>query len=271
MRPFRPDYLAVEGKTYSLFGKTGSTTEYYDKIRGLADEILIRYPDIRVLAEKINQFSSKKSYLKNILKKQASENIISYILNLIDLHLKKYTENTEDHLRKLPVSKFWDRRLATSREQYHLYMLEIELTNRQFLADFRKADKKIALLPYCLQDFSVNCKSERNGFDYQCRHCSARCYQNQASIILKKHDIEPYIWMGGDMKQLAKYTIKEKRTFGVLGIACVPELLWGMRNCRKNRIPVIGLPLNANRCIRWFGEFFPNSIDLDELEKLVSD
>jgi hypothetical protein len=88
---------------------------------------------------------------------------------------------------------------------------------------------------------------------------------------LKKYDIEPYIWMGGDMKQLAKYTIKEKRTLGVLGVACIPELLWGMRNCRKNRIPVVGLPLNANRCIRWFGEFFPNSIDLHELENLVSD
>lgn len=73
------------------------------------------------------------------------------------------------------------------------------------------------------------------------------------------------------MKQMAKYTIKERRSFGVLGIACIPELTWGMRNCRKNNIPVIGIPLNANRCIRWFGEFFPNSVDLTELEKLISE
>jgi hypothetical protein len=37
----------------------------------------------------------------------------------------------------------------------------------------------------------------------------------------------------------------------------------------KNNIPVVGLPLNANRCRRWFGEFHPNSIDLDELEGLL--
>jgi hypothetical protein len=73
------------------------------------------------------------------------------------------------------------------------------------------------------------------------------------------------------MKQLARYTLKEKRTFGVLGIACIPELTWGMRNCRKHNIPVVGLPLNANRCIRWFGEFFPNSVDLAEIERLVSE
>jgi hypothetical protein len=80
-------------------------------------------------------------------------------------------------------------------------MLEIELTNRLLSAEFKKADKKIALLPYCLQDFSVNCKSEKKGFDYQCNHCSGRCFQNHTSEILKKYHIEPCIWMGGDMKQ----------------------------------------------------------------------
>jgi hypothetical protein len=43
-----------------------------------------------------------------------------------------------------------------------------------------------------------------------------------------------------------------------------------MRNCRKINIPVVGIPLNANRCVRWFGEFLPNSVDLVELERLVA-
>lgn len=264
------DYLPVNGKTYSLFGKSVSTAGYYETIRMIADKILENNHDIRESVYTINQFSSRKKYLRKILKSNKTDAPITNLVQLIDPYLKEYTENTEEHLRTLPASKFRDRRLATSREQYHLYMVEIELTNRLFIEDFKKADKKIALLPYCLQDFSVNCKSEKNGFDYQCRHCSARCYQNEASSILKKHNIEPYIWMGGNMKQLAKYTLKEKQTLAVLGIACIPELLWGMRNCREKNIPVIGLPLNANRCIRWFGEFFQNSIDLNELEKLVS-
>jgi len=71
------------------------------------------------------------------------------------------------------------------------------------------------------------------------------------------------------MKKLARNTAEEKRTFGVLGIACVPELTFGMRSCRERGIPVVGLPLNANRCVRWFGEFFPNSVDLNELDRLV--
>ena len=269
MKSLHPEYIPVNGKTYSLFGKSDSTEGYYRTISFLADNVLVLNPDIGELVEEIRVFSSKKRMLKKSLRIKDTRNRMPAILNLIDSHLKIYTENVEEHLRTLPLSKFWDRRLATTREQYHLYMLEIELTNRLFIKEFLKADRKIALMPYCLQDFLVNCKSAKNGFDYQCKHCSAKCFQNHSSKILETHNIEPYIWMGGNMKQLAKYTLHEKRTFGVVGIACIPELTFGMRKCRKNNIPVIGIPLNANRCIRWFGEFFPNSIDLTELEKLL--
>jgi hypothetical protein len=269
MRQKQPEYSPVYGKTYSLFGNSDSTSEYYNTIRKLAEKIQGLYPDTQALIETIRKFSSKKGILKKYLRNKESDNLISDVLNIVDPCLKKYTEKTEDHLRNFPVSKILDRRLATSREQYHLYMLEIELTNRMFSSRFIRADRKIALMPYCLQDFSINCKSEKNGFDYRCKHCSAGCFQNYASKILEANNIEPYIWTEGDMKKLAKYSIKEKRTFGVLGIACIPELTWGMRTCRKNKIPVVGIPLNANRCVRWFGEFFPNSIDLEELERIV--
>ncbi len=265
-----PEYIQVNGKTFSLFGKSDSTKGYYKTIGLLADKVLSLDPDIREMVEEIEEFSSKKRLLKKSLRTLDAVSRMSVILNLIDPYLKIYTENVDEHLRTLPLSKFWDRRLATTREQYHLYMLEIELTNRLFVREFIEADRKVALMPYCLQDFSVSCKSEKNGFDYQCKHCSAKCFQNLAGKVLEAHNIEPYIWMGGKMKQLAKLTLHEKRTFGVLGIACIPELTFGMRNCRKSNIPVIGIPLNANRCIRWYGEFFPNSIDLTELEKLLN-
>ena len=191
------------------------------------------------------------------------------IIQMIDPVLQIYTEKVDEHLKRLRLSKILDRHLSTSREQYHLYMLEIELTNRLNREKFLETDRKIALMPYCLQDFSVNCKSAKNGFDFQCKKCSGNCFQNRASEILKNHNVESYIWMEGDIKQMAKYTLSQNKTFGVLGIACIPELTFGMRDCRKRNIPVVGLPLNANRCIRWFGEFFQNSVDLNELEKLL--
>jgi hypothetical protein len=75
--------------------------------------------------------------------------------------------------------------------------------------------------------------------------------------------------MSADIKQIVKKSIQNKQQLAILGIACIPELLWGMRKCRKYKIPVLGIPLNANRCKRWFGEFYENSINLKELEFLV--
>jgi hypothetical protein len=261
-------YQPVEGKTYSLFGASESTGHFYHTIRYLADKIL-EGNDIDTILETIRKYSSRKKYLQRLANKDSGSSLISFCLHTINDELKPFTRNTEEHLRHLSPSKFWDRRLATTREQYHLYMLEIELTNRKNKSRFLSCDSRISLQPYCLQDFSVDCKAENTGFDNQCRFCSKNCFQNYASRILKENGVEPYIWMGASISKAAKTAHKNGQTLGILGIACVPELVWGMRKCSKYHIPVVGIPLNANRCVRWYGEFHQNSIDLNELEKLL--
>lgn len=266
-----PDYIHIEGKTYTLFGDSDSTAEYYETIRYLADTISVLETNTGELIDKLQKYSARKRSLRRTLKNKREGNLMDEILHIIDPYLKKYTVSAEEHLKHIPVTKLLDWRLATSREQYHLCMLEVELTNRLNIIEFRRAERKVALLPYCLQDFTIDCRSEKTGFDYQCRHCSAGCFQNHTSNILKTNDIEPYIWISGKMKKLARETLEEKKSFSVFGIACLPELINGMRVCRKNSIPVVGLPLNANRCTRWFGKFFPNSVDLSELRRLVEE
>lgn len=76
--------------------------------------------------------------------------------------------------------------------------------------------------------------------------------------------------MRSDFKKLGHQLKSENKTLGILGVACIPELMAGMRKCQKYKIPVVGLPLNANRCARWFGEFYPNSINLSQLTDLVT-
>ena len=144
MKLLKPEYKPVIGKTYSLFGKSESTFEYFETIRMLADKILEKESDINDLVNKLNKYSSNKRTLRKILDNKFSDNPISFIISLIDSQLKKYTESTEEHLRMLPVSKLWDRRLATTREQYHIYMLEIEFTNRLFAADFKRAKFRLS-------------------------------------------------------------------------------------------------------------------------------
>jgi len=149
-------------------------------------------------------------------------------------------------------------------------MLEIELTNQLNSASFKSADKKIALLPHCLRDLTVECKAAPDGFDYKCRHCSKLCYQNEVSAMLTNNGIETYIWMGADIKNEAKSVVKSQKILGILGIACIPELVAEMRLCQKYKLPVINLPLDSNRCVRWMGSFNENSVNLEILEKLIA-
>jgi hypothetical protein len=228
-------------------------------------------PNINSWLDILMKYSSRKTSLKKLLNMPANDFPISICLHLTSNALNQYTQSVDAYLKQLYMKKLWDPRLGTTREQYHLYMLEIELTNRLYTLEFEMADRKIGLLPYCLQDFTTNCKAAPKGFDYQCRHCSDNCFQNKVSSILEEHGIEPYIWRGSDFKRLAIDALKDNKRFAVFGIACIPELTWGMRKCRKNQIPVLGLPLNANRCIRWFGEFLLNSVDLLELKNLLHD
>jgi hypothetical protein len=76
--------------------------------------------------------------------------------------------------------------------------------------------------------------------------------------------------MSGRLKSLVRNLVEKNGSTGIMGIACIVELANGMKSCRKAGIPVVGIPLNANRCIRWMGDFYENSVDLEELKLLIT-
>jgi hypothetical protein len=110
-----------------------------------------------------------------------------------------------------------------------------------------------------------------DGIDYVCKGCSKNCWINHAGMLLKRHGVQPYIWMSADIRTLFRNLRMKGKSLGVLGIACIPELVNGMRMCMRLGIPVIGIPLNANRCIRWMGDYHPSSINLEKLEGILKD
>jgi hypothetical protein len=262
-------YEPVEGKTYSLFGMDNSTSGYYQIIRELSISVLEKYNDPKKIIEIIQNYSRRKRRLRRMASSREHTDFISTVVHLLNTHLAGYTRNVKAHLKHLPIRKRWSRALSTTREQYHLYMLEIELSNQVNIERFLNAGKKIALLPHCLRDLDAECKSAPDDFDYQCKFCSKNCYQHYISRLLKKYDIDAYIWMGADLKKYARKIFMGHQSLAILGIACVPELVFGIRKCQKYHIPAIGIPLDANRCIRWMGKFHKNSVNLDQLERLL--
>lgn len=260
-------YTPVVGKTYSLFGRSASTDEYYTLIRKLADECVQRCSDKEELLRKLRRVSVRKRLLSRTIAGGGDRELAS-LLERISPELSEYTPLVKQHLDDLPVLKLWDRRLRTTEVQYHLYMLEIEIVNIMNRTDFLGCERKIAFLPHCLKDFENGCRSSMGDIDFVCRGCSKACFLNRVSTLLKRYGVDAYIWMGSDLKKLKSLSLSGRR-IGGLGIACVPELVMGMRDSARLGLPTVGVPLNANRCARWMGDFYDNSVSLEEIVKLV--
>ncbi len=279
------DYHPISGKTYSLFGEGSGTEGFYTCIAELADEVLKHtgWTEERLLEflqsasenrKKLRKAALKKPVdLKNTARMEIPDTpALAYILNRGREVLSQYMRDVELHTRSVgPYRRLRDPTLLSSREQYYLYMLEFELVNRVHLEKFRQARFKIALLPYCLKERQDDCKAMPDETDYRCKHCVKTCYINRVSSLLEDMDINPYILSRGKVEKLLAGLYAKHGSIGVLGIACVVELVWGMRLCMKAGVPVVGIPLNANRCPRWMGTMHETSIDIVAIGRLLSD
>ncbi|HEY5125659.1 MAG TPA: DUF116 domain-containing protein [Ignavibacteria bacterium] len=257
----------IIGKTYSLYGGENSSDNFFEQITLTADEILSLSGRNEI--ELINLLSKLSGSKKRIFKNEKTDPFISGMMSILRKDFSKYLVNVEEHLKSISFLQMWDRRLSTSFEQYLLYVLEIELTNRIYSEEFLQSGKKLAFLPHCLRDFSKNCMASPDELDHLCKGCSKQCTINSISKLLKQSEVTPYIWLKADLKKLFKTFKNNSENPGVLGIACIPELVFGMRLCRKYNIPVVGIPLDANRCSRWMGDFYNNSVNTNKLNKIL--
>jgi len=256
----------LQGKTYSLFGSEAESAGYYALIKELAEGFLSKLPDEKKLLALIRKAHSTGLYKRL---PEPDRALLSLIRKSLKTSLSVYTANVKGHLKTLPISKRFDETLRTKEEQYHLYMIEIELVNRIYKESFKAAEYKFALLPHCLRDFRPKCCAVPGDIEALCKGCTEDCFINLGSVLLKKYNINPFIAVEMDQEGLFKKLKAAHPSIGALGVACVPELAMGMRLCIKLGIPPVGIPLDANRCARWMGEARESSFNLPELENLI--
>ena len=265
------DTAPLIGKTYSLQDATASSDAYFERIGSIAGSFLDHGESLTKLLSIVQRTSQNKRRLNRFSLASTESSVESVLLRALSKNFSEYTTKIETHLRDLSLLQAWDKGLATSERQYHLYMLEIELINRSSIHAFRSTTTRLAFLPHCLHDLNADCRRIVRGDDYMCKGCSEECEVNVVSKMLRRHGVKPYIWMTANLKSLFNRLRKEGKQVGVLGIACIPELVNGMRMCMRAGVPVVGVPLDANRCARWWGEFHPNSVNVRVLENLLGD
>jgi hypothetical protein len=260
-------YKPVSGKTYSLFGGDMSTDRYFRTMRAIADSLLSQYPDQRNLLLHVQKAGGMR--LKKGSGYATNEMLTKHIRKTLRDAFQPYTRGVKEHLKSIPFSQRFDRTIRTKEEEYHLYMLEIELVNRIYREAFQKSAYKFALLPHCLRDFRARCDAVPGDMEYVCRGCTEDCFIRLGSQLFRKYGIHPYISVTIDQEKLFRRLKAEHPDIGAVGIACVPELAQGMRLCIKLGISPLGIPLSANRCARWMKQAHETSFSLEELEELV--
>ena len=260
----------IIGKTYSLYAGKADTDEFYYELSDLADSFLSQVETEAQLISLIRKYSNKKRTLKAEKKKTSSDSIVSNLLNEAETRFSKYFNDIDSHFKNLTLAERCEATLTISREQYLLYMLEIELVNRINREKFKFSETKYAFLPHCLHDLDKDCLSASDGTDYVCKSCSKNCSINAVSKIMKLKNIKAYIWREADLKKIFKLARSSGENIGAFGVACIPELVNGLRLCAKYDVPAIGVPLDANRCIRWMGDFYSNSVNQKKIISLLN-
>jgi len=260
----------IIGKTYSLYGEKDNSDCFYLNLTETTNLILQNFKNEYALLEFLREISGRKRTLKKESKQNPVRTPLGNILRSAEETLSKYFTDIDSHLENLTLSEKCDSTLTTSREQYLLYMLEIEIVNRINKEKFNSSEPKYAFLPHCLHDLDQDCLSASDGTDYVCKSCSKNCSINAVTKLMKHRDIKAYIWREADLKKIFRLAKASGENIGAFGIACLPELVNGLRLCAKYDVPAIGVPLDANRCVRWMGDFYPNSVNEKKILSLLN-
>ena len=101
------NYTPVIGKTYSLFGKDKSTSQYYSSVRNLTDHFLDLFSESEQdLLNYIHKISRNRYSLTRELSYNPPKSKLGDILNLLNETLAIYTPGVEKHLKSEPFYKF---------------------------------------------------------------------------------------------------------------------------------------------------------------------
>ena len=189
--------------------------------------------------------------------------------------LGRYTARV-DVFRRTEAGRHRDREdvllVSRKREEYHLAMLGAELMNRAFARRFSETKERAILLPACMRgESAARCRAARPGLDMVCTQCDADCRIGRISrraaadgiavhIIPHSSDFSRWLrdWAAG-------------RDVGVVGVACVMQLITGGLELRDLGIPAQCVLLDHCGCAQhWDERGRPTELNEELLQNIAA-
>lgn len=202
-----------------------------------------------------------KTYTNTIRKAQkAFEKIINPIL-------EPYFPEYEEYIQKLTTHNldinYANPMIYTNKNEYSLYMLLIEYSNQYWKPIFDEIPlyQKIVVLPRCITgpNFDMlEIKRSKEGW-HRITGCNVKdCSGWKVTKLAEEFGFHVYITMGNRFKEpnflrVFRNLRKKFGNFGLIAVACLPELAFGRTYIMEMGIPSQAVPLFYSGCSKWHG------------------
>ncbi|MBP2046391.1 DUF116 domain-containing protein [Methanobacterium aggregans] len=173
-------------------------------------------------------------------------------------------ENREKHLWNEDIMLF-----TRKRSEYHLNMFGAEVMSREFRESFKSRPRKALLLPRCMCLLPESeCMASETNLGRACTGCTPKCRVNALSRCGEKNEFEVYV-VSHESSALSLSTQKDRDELGIVGVACIMNLISGGWKSESLGIPAQCVLLDSCGCRHWINSSEPTDISEYHLMKLL--
>ncbi|MBN2806909.1 MAG: DUF116 domain-containing protein [Prolixibacteraceae bacterium] len=151
-----------------------------------------------------------------------------------------------------------------SETEYHLNLIGAAIMNKNMRGQFLNTEKKLLLLPSCMAK-SSKCKASHTPEGIICQHCTADCNISRTARAMLENGVETRIveHASGFNASLKKWS--NQQTTGLIGTACVLNLISGGMEMKKLNIPAQCIFLDYCGCKKhWNSQGIPTNINIEQ-------
>ena len=187
--------------------------------------------------------------------------------------LGAYTSSCCSYLRSLkqePVDDAESILRSRNAVEYHLNMVVAQWMQQENLQAYVETDRLSVVLPHCLCPTPEDCEAEWTGNRYNCLQCKPNCPVSSVQELCNCYSAEMVlIEHASGFASWIKDTVQVEN-HGIVGIACVSNLIEGGFEAQRRSIPVTCVPLNRPGCSQWHKQYEGSQLNLAALETLLS-
>ena len=186
--------------------------------------------------------------------------------------LGRYTCNLEEFIDENLEKHLWNEDIilfTRKRSEYHMNMFGAEVMSRNFKESFKSRPRKALLLPGCMRYLPESkCLASKTNLGMKCAYCNPNCMVNSLTKLGGKKGFEVYV-VSHESSALSQSTQKDRDELGIVGVACVMNLISGGWKSESLGIPAQCVLLDSCGCEHWVDSSKTTEINEYQLMKLL--